>query len=89
MNLIYNLISKMGEEKMGEEEIREEEIRELEMREEETKFVKQLKNYIILLLLLLFNIYIKNHIRYFGSRGDYPWLPKISSLSGPKIEHTK
>jgi hypothetical protein len=43
MNLIYNLISKMGEEKMGEEEIGEEEIGELEMGEEETEFVEQLR----------------------------------------------
>jgi hypothetical protein len=33
MNLIYNLISKMGKEKMGEEEIGE----------EETEFVEQLR----------------------------------------------
>jgi hypothetical protein len=38
MNLIYNLISKMGE-----EEIREEEIGELEMREEKIEFVEQLR----------------------------------------------
>jgi hypothetical protein len=43
MNLIYNLISKMGEEKMGEEEIREEEIGELEMGKEKTEFVEQLR----------------------------------------------
>jgi hypothetical protein len=43
MNLIYNLISKMGEEKMGEKEIGEEEIGELEMGEEETEFVEQLR----------------------------------------------
>jgi hypothetical protein len=35
MNLIYNLISKMGEEEIGEEEIGE-----LEMGEEKTEFVE-------------------------------------------------
>jgi hypothetical protein len=40
MNLIYNLISKMGEEKMGEGKIEEEEIGKLKMGEEETKFMK-------------------------------------------------
>jgi hypothetical protein len=38
MNLIYNLISKMGEEKIGEEKMGEEEIGE-----EETEFVEQLR----------------------------------------------
>jgi hypothetical protein len=85
MNLIYNLISKMreekmGEEKMGEEEIGEEEMGELEMGEEETEFVEQLRreSYVI---CFFFNIYIYIYIprQIFGNRGDYPWLPKISS----------
>jgi hypothetical protein len=82
--LIYNLISKMGEEKMGEEEIGEEEIGELEMGEEETEFVEQLR---IILIYIYIYIYIYNHVRYLAAAGTTHGCRKsllISNTSNPK-----